>query len=62
MMLAVSDVMFIDVFSTQRSALQRVKFTSEDGWDFWFAYEMVMVDGTWRINGVTRLRAPGTMA
>ena len=62
MMLAVSEVMFIDVFSTQRSVLQRVKITSEDGLEFWFAYEMVMVNGAWRINGVTRLRAPGTMA
>ena len=62
MMLAVSEVMFIDIFSTQRSVLQRVKITSEDGLEFWFAYEMVMVNGAWRINGVTRLRAPGKMA
>ena len=62
MMLAVSEVSFIDLFSTQRSVLQRVKITSEDGLVFWFAYEMVMVNGAWRINGVTRLRPPGIMA
>lgn len=62
MMLTVSEVDFVDLFPTQQSILQRVRITSEDGNDFWFAYEMIVVNGAWRINGVSRLRPPGAMA
>ena len=61
MMLAVSDVDFVDFFPTQRSILQRVKITKEDGTNYWFAHEMIVVNGAWRINGVSRLRPPGAM-
>lgn len=61
MMLAVSEVDFVDFFPTQRSILQRVKITKEDGTNYWFAYEMIVVNGAWRINGVSRLRPPGAM-
>lgn len=61
MMLTVSEVDFVDLFPTQQSILQRVRITSEDGNDFWFAYEMIVVNGAWRINGVSRLRPPGAM-
>lgn len=61
MMLAVSEVDFVDFYPTQQSILQRVKMTSEDGTNYWFAYEMIVVNGAWRINGVSRLRPPGAM-
>jgi hypothetical protein len=61
MMLAVRDVDFVDFYPTQQSILQRVKITNEDGTNYWFAYEMIVVNGAWRINGVSRLRPPGAM-
>ena len=37
---------------------QRVKFVDQQGAVHWFAYEMLQVDGEWRINGVYRMEQP----
>ena len=53
---------FLDQQDHGATTWQRLKFTDAQGKAHWFAYEMVQVNGAWRINGVFRLDPPGLSA
>lgn len=62
MMLNAQMVEFLDQRTFGNLVYQRVTITDTAGRKYWFAYEMVIVGRTWRINGVTRSSPPGSMA
>ena len=53
-----ADVKYLEQRQQSDAVMQLVQVTGPDGANHWFAYEMVVVDGDWRINGVYRVEAP----
>ncbi|MCK0141641.1 DUF4864 domain-containing protein [Aliiroseovarius sp. F20344] len=52
----------LDQITNGSYTLQRLRIQDQAGEDHWFAYEMIMVNGNWRINGVYRIDPPGLSA
>lgn len=57
-----SELTFLGREDKGNATMQRLKVTDRQGTPFWFVYEMVLIDGQWRINGVFRLKSPGLTA
>lgn len=53
-----ADVTYHDQVERGEAVWQRVQIFDKGGEEHWFAYEMVMIDGTWLINGVFPIDAP----
>ena len=51
-------VMFHDQVGKDAKVWQRLMVRDGTGTEHWFAYEMIRVDGAWRINGVYPVDAP----
>ena len=49
---------FVDQIERNGAIWQRLQVIDKSGTEHWFAYEMVQIDGRWRINGVYPLEAP----
>lgn len=52
MIWAAEDVTFLGLREEDGRLVERVRVRGPDGGLFFFDYEMVMIDGVWRINGV----------
>ena len=57
-----ADVAFFEQRPEGGMLLQRVRVRDRTGGEYWFAYQMVQVEGQWRINGVFPLKAPDIAA
>ena len=53
-----SRVIYFDQRAEGGKVLQRMGFVDAAGAEHWFAYEMVQVDGVWKINAVYPIDAP----
>jgi hypothetical protein len=62
MMLDTGKVLHADQRTLNGAVLQTVRITDSSGQIFWLVYEMVSVESSWKINGVVRIKAPGSMA
>jgi hypothetical protein len=52
------DVQYLEQRQHSDTVMQLVQVTGNDRTTHWFAYEMVVVNGQWRINGVYPVAAP----
>jgi len=52
-----SGIRYYDQTATGGSVIQRMIFLDADGQEHWFGYEMIQVEGSWKINGVYPLEA-----
>ncbi|MGI3210735.1 DUF4864 domain-containing protein [Roseovarius tibetensis] len=57
-----SDVTFLDIEMIDGRPVQSVRMRGPGGKSWIVDYEMVEIDGTWRINGVRVREAPGLNA
>lgn len=62
MIWAPSDVTFLDLEVIDGTPYQSVRLRGPDGKPWIVDYEMIEIDGTWRINGVQLREAPGLSA
>ena len=52
------EVTYLDQRVEGGMLLQRLRILDEIGGEHWFAYQMIQIEGKWRINGVFPLEAP----
>lgn len=57
-----AEVEYVDQITNGGYTLQRLRIQDQVGQDHWFAYEMIVIDGDWRINGVYRIGPIGLSA
>ena len=55
-------VTFLDQIARNDAIWQRLVILGPDGGEHWFAYELIQIDGHWRINGVYPIEAPDLSA
>ncbi|SMR81803.1 protein of unknown function [Aliiroseovarius halocynthiae] len=54
-----AELEYVDQITNGSLTLQRLRIQDQLGQDHWFAYEMIQIDGDWRINGVYRIAPIG---
>lgn len=57
-----AELEYVDQITNGSYTLQRLRIQDQTGTDHWFAYEMIVIDGKWRINGVYRIKPVGLSA
>ncbi|WP_133489199.1 DUF4864 domain-containing protein [Aliiroseovarius marinus] len=57
-----AELEYVDQITNGSYTLQRLRIQDQSGKDHWFAYEMIVIDGKWRINGVYRIEPIGLSA
>ncbi|SPF75190.1 hypothetical protein ALP8811_00175 [Aliiroseovarius pelagivivens] len=57
-----AELEYVDQITNGSYTLQRLRIQDQSGQDHWFAYEMIVIDGDWRINGVYRIGPIGLSA
>ncbi|WP_371169382.1 DUF4864 domain-containing protein [Aliiroseovarius sp. 2305UL8-7] len=57
-----AEITFLDQVRDGIVIWQRLHILDQQNTDHWFAYQMVKINGEWKINGVFRIDAPGLSA
>ncbi|NDW53288.1 DUF4864 domain-containing protein [Aliiroseovarius sp. PrR006] len=57
-----AELEYADQITNGSYTLQRLRIQDQSGEDHWFAYEMIVINGIWRANGVYRIEPIGLSA